>query len=476
MADRDVGLCALHTLLAAGLLTAPMAGHGATLNDGALNDSAIGAQELALGVPVAIDNAGATVQSGEVSPGRGSGLSCRAQDGWCSNASDPTNSLWYRFQASSETVAVFVDQAAGANLQLALWQAADPGNFASYLKLAANDDGNDSFAPGILPRAGLTAGADYLIQLSGQSGHAASTLKASSVERLSLAGGHLGAGAIGLFPFTLLGDVQGTDYFAIDTAGSSFDTEIGLYDSAGRLVASNNNVSPYTSASLLRFGFGGSDGSRLGAGNYTLVLGGFNTIFRDGDVDTAFPHQGDFQIDIQSTQRVVSPAPSFLARDGNYLPAGVQEVEVARGSLAAGEVRLFSIYFARDITGADWAAIHTTGSSIDTEIALFDANGHLVAENNNLATYESTSRLSFGFDGDDGATLPAGRYTVALGGFNTIFRDGLEVSSASSDPGDFALYLQTSVGLGSVRAIPEPAQFYLMALGLALVLARRRSR
>ncbi len=464
-------MCAWHTLLAAGLLTVPVAGYGA-----ALNDSAINAQELALGVPVAFDNAGATVQAGEVSPGRGSGLSCRAQDGWCSNASGPTNSLWYRFQASSESVAVLVDQAAGANLQLALWQATDPGNFASYLKLAANDDGNDSFAPGILPRTGLTVGANYLIQLSGQPGHAASTLKAASVERLSLASGHLGTGAIGLFPFTLVGDVQGSDYFAIATAGSSFDTEIGLYDSAGRLVASNNNVSPYTSSSLLRFGFGGSDGSRLGAGSYTLVLGGFNTIFRDGDVDTSFPHQGDFQIDIQSTQRVVSPAaPSFLARDGKYLPASVQEVEIARGSLAAGEVRLFSINFARDISGADWAAIHTTGSSIDTEIALFDAHGHLVAENNNLATYEPTSRLSFGFDGDDGATLPAGQYTLAVGGFNSIFRDGLEVSSSSSTQGDFALYLQTSMGLGSVRAIPEPAQLYLMALGLALVVARCRS-
>ncbi len=435
------------------------------------NDNVGHASILTLGMAAAFNNIGATVQAGEVSPGAGSGLSCRTQDGWCYNNTTPSNTLWYSITASADPLVVFVQQASTANLQLALWQADDPNNFATFHKIAANDDGNDYYAPGILPVTGLNAGGNYLIQLSGQPGYfgTGGSIQASAVAQQSLAGGHLGAGGIGLFRFTLASAIKPTDYFVIDTGGSTFNTEIGLYDSHGRLVAENDNIDSRNLNSALRFGFAGTHGTSLSAGEYTLALGGFNTIFRNGEIDTSFNQQGDFMINLQSTQNVTLPAaPSRLAVDGSILPASIEEVQLAQGFLGQREVLFIPFILEGDISSTDWAVIHTTGSAIDTEIALYDARGHLVAENDNIGSGNLLSRLSFGFDGDHGDGLAAGEYTLAVGGANTIFRDGLDVTSASQWTGDYAVYLQTSAGV-SLMAIPEPAHVQLMCAGLALI-------
>jgi hypothetical protein len=459
-----------------GMLSIPVGGQAAPVNDNVSN-----ALVLDLGQSIVFNNAGATVQVGEVTPGRGSGLSCRAQDGWCGFKIAPSNSVWFSFEATADPVAVFVEHGMGANLQLALWQASDIDQFASYLKLAANDDGNDQYAPGILPTVDLAAGAHYLIQVSGQPGYTESQLKASVVQHLPLANGHLGPASIGLFKFSLAGDIGALDYFSINTEGSGFDTEIGLYDSQGRLLASNNNVDAYRTHSQLRFGFGGVNGASLSAGDYTLVLGGFNTIFETGNINTYFPHAGDFQIDIHSTQIIAQPArASFVARDGHHLPADGVEIEIARGHLKAGEIQFFPILVAQDIGPADWFAIHTHGSLIDTEIALYDAHGRLIAENNNMSSYNLLSRLSFGFDADHGASLAAGQYTLALGAFNSIFREGLQATSYALAEGEFAIYMQTPLQTplqtphSIALVIPEPSRFALIGVGLGLILLRRR--
>jgi hypothetical protein len=453
---------------------------------GPINDDVENALALVLGVPASFNSAAATVQANEVTPGPGSFQSCRAQDGWCGSTVNPRNTLWFSFQAPSDPVAIFVDQGWLANLQLAVWQADDINDFASFTELAANDDANSIYAPGILPMTGLTAGAEYLIQVSGNPGYeanpATSSLKASALNRLDLATGHLGAGTMGLFEFTLSDAVGAMDYFTISTAGSSFNTEIALYDSQGRLVAQNDNIASYNLQSQLRFGFGGDNGSSLSAGDYTLVLGGFNSIFRDGDIQTSFPHSGDFQIAIESTQPVLAPAaPSYQAVDGNYLPASIHEIEIARGNLGSGEIHFFPISLAQDIGGADWATIHTTGSLIDTEIALFNAAGNMVAENNNISSTNLFSRLSFGFDADDGSSLLAGEYSLALGAFNTIFRDLLDVTSTSNMTGEYAIYLQIPThhlaiaAVEEAKHIPEPTHWYLLLSGgLALLLVRCR--
>lgn len=439
-----------------------------------VNDDVVQATFLTLGQATAFNNSTATVQTGEVTPGAGSGLSCRAQDGWCQNLTTPTHTLWYSVTATADPLAVFVQQAPTANLQLALWQADDPGNFATFRKIAANDDGNDHYAPGILPVAGLTAGGNYLIQLSGQPGFfgGGGLIQTSAVTMRPLASGQLGAGNIGLFKFSLESAINATDYFVINTSGSTFNTELGLYDSAGRLVAENDNISSGNLSSELRFGFAGTHGAALSAGEYTLALGGFNTIFRDGELDTSFNQQGSFQLNIQSTQTVITPlGPSWTAIDGNILPVTIQEVPIAQGFLEEGEVLFFPISIDGDIDENGWAVIHTTGSAIDTEIALYDANGHLVAQNDNISSYNLRSRLSFGFDGDDGEGLPAGDYTLVVGGANTIFREGLDVTSGSHWTGEYALYLQTSASV-SLMSVPEPAHVQLMGTGLALLGAR----
>ncbi len=68
---------------------------------------------------------------------------------------------------------------------------------------------------------------------------------------------------------------DGLSPFTIDTNGSSFDTEIGLFNSAGALLANDDDSGDGT-ASLLNSPTG------LPAGQYYLAAGGFNTAFSAG--------------------------------------------------------------------------------------------------------------------------------------------------------------------------------------------------
>lgn len=76
-------------------------------------------------------------------------------------------------------------------------------------------------------------------------------------------------------------DIAGTDYLNISTdanfAPSSADTELGIYDSAGNLVATDDDDGPGL-LSLLAHGNGGADGD-LTAGTYYIAAGGFNTTY-----------------------------------------------------------------------------------------------------------------------------------------------------------------------------------------------------
>lgn len=297
---------------------------------------------------------------------------------------------------------------------------------------------------------------------------------------LTVASGHLGAGAFGLFNFTLERDVGAGESLKIGTAGSNFDTEIALYDRLGRLVATNDNISPRNRLSELSFG----GVNALAAGHYTVALSGFNTIFRTGDIVPGSGKEGDFQLTIQSTQSVALPLiSSYLAMDGHILPNSIEEIQLGQGWLEAHGVRQFDFILQEDLSSGDWLAIHTQGSGFDTEIGLYDARGKLLAKNDNLNPRDPQSRLSFGLDGDSGGGLSAGAYTVLLGGFNTIFREDLVTQSSFNHGGDFELYVQSSGRISmtaqvtpgqSTHAMTEPSTLLLTGLG-ALMLLRRRS-
>ena len=306
---------------------------------------------------------------------------------------------------------------------------------------------------------------------------ASATAHGAPVE-MTLASGHLGPGAFGLFNFTLGGNVGSGESLRIGTNGSTFDTEIAVFDARGHLIATNDDVGPNIHSSELLFG--ATKG--LTAGAYTAVLSGFNTIFRDGNVIPGSSPGGDFFINLESTQSVELPSmPSYLAKDGNILPGAIAETELGHGVINPGGVERFDFLLQDDILGGDWLTIHTTGSNFDTEIGLYDSLGKLLASNDDIGPRNLASRLSFGLDGDNGRRLLAGAYSVLMGGFNTIFGQHLVATSSHDSLGEYAVYVQSSAGITrpgdaaplGQNTVPEPSSVYLVCLGL-LALWRRR--
>jgi len=74
------------------------------------------------------------------------------------------------------------------------------------------------------------------------------------------------------FKFNLSADNH--DFLDLFTAGSNFDTEIGLYDSLGNLIADNDDA-PSSLTSLIAL----DPPAVPAAGQYFVFLGGFNTAF-----------------------------------------------------------------------------------------------------------------------------------------------------------------------------------------------------
>lgn len=132
------------------------------------NDDACSAQAVGFG-STNFSNEYAGAQSGEVSPGPGTGTSsCDSQDGWCSFETGVDNSVWFTFQApASGCVTINAD---GFDAQLAVYAVGNCSDFNTYSELAANDDGGPGLNAQITELACLTAGATYYIQVDGYSG------------------------------------------------------------------------------------------------------------------------------------------------------------------------------------------------------------------------------------------------------------------------------------------------------------------
>ncbi len=117
------------------------------------------------------------------------------------------------------------------------------------------------------------------------------------------------------------------------------------------------------------------------------------------------------------------------------------------------------------------------GTLIDTELGLYDSAGNFIAtddDGQDTALGGLYSMLSFGASdpltgtdtapGADGATLPAGTYTVVVGGFNTLFEPNINDIVPGSSAGDYGIDL---------TFVPEPASLGLMLLGFAGLVRRR---
>jgi hypothetical protein len=123
----------------------------------------------------------------------------------------------------------------------------------------------------------------------------------------------LGVGQIRWFSFTLGCEMNAadTEFFDLDTEGSAIsDTELGLFDSVGTLIGSDDDGGNGLK-SLLTYGTGsgilydgvaanGNDGAVLAAGTYYLAVGEFNSIFASGFVVTGGDAAGTFDINLNT--------------------------------------------------------------------------------------------------------------------------------------------------------------------------------
>ncbi len=122
------------------------------------------------------------------------------------------------------------------------------------------------------------------------------------------------SGFLDYFTFSLEDGVLPNGFLNVQTrdasTGDTIDSEIAIYDSAGNLIATDDDGQVGTFGglySMLSFGKfdpfanadtpAGADGATLAAGDYTVVVGGFNTVF-GATIDniTAGTSEGDYDI------------------------------------------------------------------------------------------------------------------------------------------------------------------------------------
>ncbi|MEM6580967.1 MAG: DVUA0089 family protein [Pseudomonadota bacterium] len=136
------------------------------------------------------------------------------------------------------------------------------------------------------------------------------------------------------------------------------------------------------------------------------------------------------------------------------------------GSLGMGEFILFTINLLG--SGLQDLLINTEGSDFDTEIALFDSSGLLLAQNDDVGSQNQLwSQVSL-------ANLPSGTYSLALGGFNSAFNDGPSLEAIFGfSSGEFQLNIFSDDDFGVVNA---PATLTLLSIGLIGLNCRRTEK
>lgn len=172
---------------------------------------------------------------------------------------------------------------------------------------------------------------------------------------------------------------------------------------------------------------------------------------------------------------------STTVTNGNFALGSLNNVGTPTthaGSHVSGGLDFFTFSIADAVGPGGYLNIRmgfaATGSMTDTEIALYDSLGNLVATNDDIGSGPFYSQLTFGAadpvaapgtPGFDGATLAAGSYTLVTGGYNTIFASTLSgTHTPGTNAGNYDL---------SISYVPAPGAMALLGLG-GLVATRRR--
>ena len=213
----------------------------------------------------------------------------------------------------------------------------------------------------------------------------------------------------------------------LDTCGSDYDTEVALWDASGSLLAQNDDDCGYQSVI----------DANLPAGEYVLAISGYNTLF--GDDFSAEPidgctDTGMWRFNVQNSEALSGSLPSGrvmyisftlgdadcdgdgipdtaeLDCDGNGVP---DDCELPTQADADAEGSIGVIGYENEII-----TISTCGSDFDTQLAVFDTDGNLVAQNDDFCG------PGLGLQSQLDLILDAGTYYVAVSGYSTVYSDG----------------------------------------------------
>ncbi len=262
-------------------------------------------------------------------------------------------------------------------------------------------------------------------------------------------------------PFNVLAD----GILRIDTEGSLdiFDTDLGLFDSTGNVVAWDD-LDGTGFLARLSFGEGEADGT-LAAGTYYLSVSDWESLFSAGfTVTTDGDTVGSYNINISTITPGEPPTSTSL---GSIGATGVNNQSLTFG---AGEVKWFSLTttvpFNAGAGALNIATNEVPGSLFDdTELGLYSAGGSLIA-NDDDAGPGFYSLLSFGSLGgaSPNGDLPPGTYYLAVAGYNAAFDSFFTVTTTSADAGDVLLQVSATpppTGLvdenGDAGDLPETA-------------------
>lgn len=170
-------------------------------------------------------------------------------------------------------------------------------------------------------------------------------------------------------------------------------------------------------------------------------------------------------------------------QNGNFALGSLNDsgaANVTPSGHVSGGLDFFTFSIADAVAANGYLNIQTlagvTGASFDTEVALYDSLGNLIATDDDGNT-GLLSQLSFGaldpnanggtdevVAGFHGLSLPAGSYTIVTGGFNTLFGNTIGSITPGTASGSYQL---------SVSYVPAPSALGLLGLG-GLVAGRRR--
>lgn len=238
----------------------------------------------------------------------------------------------------------------------------------------------------------------------------------------------------------------------------------------GTIAISNANV-PFTTGSPTNPTGSVLAGSTANAGTWTA---GFYESYDDSGTDARWTN-----VSITVNDFVV-PTPPVAIDLGSINPTN--SYVHTKDLLAVGGINWYKFTTTGVISSPDWLIAETLGSTLtggtypdDTEIGLYNSLGSLLVTNDdiNFGGGVNTSRVWAGgtppaqvpAGGTAGpASLPAGTYYVAVGGFNSTFGAAFAATSTSLETGSLALTIRT----------PEPATIGLLVLGGLTLIRRRR--